>query len=81
MIIGLSDDCDGDDNDGGANEPLIRELDLDGVTSQVPADLLEPSQSDEQRDSPEAATEPSPDVTTRSSHEAVTPTQSGEGEV
>ena len=48
IILGLSDD---DDADDGANEPLIGELDLDGVTSQVPADLLEPSQPDKQRDS------------------------------
>ena len=38
--IGLSDDGDDEDEDGG-DEPLITELDL---VTQVPADLLEPSQ-------------------------------------
>ena len=36
MAIGL---C-----DGGGDDPLIRELDLDDLASRTPADLLEPSQ-------------------------------------
>ena len=47
--IGLSDNGDDEAEDGG-NEPLIRELDLDEVISQVPADLLQPSQSAVEQD-------------------------------
>ena len=38
MAIGLCDDGNGGD------DPLIRELELDDLASQTPADLLEPSQ-------------------------------------
>ena len=36
-------DEDSSDDNMGGNQPLIRELDLDGVVAQVPDDLLEPT--------------------------------------
>ena len=58
--IGLSDDGDNEDEAGG-DEPLNTELDLDDLASQVPADLLEPSQPAIEQDhtpTPEAHTHP-----------------------
>ena len=70
--IGLSDDGDDEDEDGG-DEPLITELDLDNLASQVPADLLEPSQPAAEQDNTAPDNTPTP--------EAHTHTQQSEREV
>lgn len=49
MAIGLCDDgC--DDEDIGGGDPLIRELDLEHLASQVPPDLLQSSQPSLEQD-------------------------------
>ena len=40
MAVGLCEDGN-DDEDNGGDDPLIRELDLDNLATQVPPDLLE----------------------------------------
>ena len=52
-------------------DPLIRELDLDALTGQIPADLLEPSQQEHTPLSSQQSPTPAPEAHT----------QGGEGEV
>ena len=62
MAIGFCDD--GNDDDGG-DDSLIRELDLDDLASQTPADLLEPSQPSTVQDNISSDPLTAPEVNTQ----------------
>ena len=63
MAVGLCEDGNDDGNNGG-DDPLIRELDLDNLATQVPPDLLESSQPSVELEHTTSDPTPTPEVNT-----------------